>query len=274
MTTISARSHPTVARFRETRDGRDETSLFIEGRRLLEEFLDSPLIPREAAVTPTVAADARTVPLLEALRERGAPVHLVTPSVMDFLSDLETPPGIAVRAERPAPLDMASLFALGSPTPFIVLLDALQSPANVGAILRSAEAGGASAVGVRPGTADPLSPKALRASAGSAFRMPLFRCESVPSLAAMFPTPPTVVVADAAGPRSYNEWDWRTPCILLLGGETRGVTEESFGSLPAQRIKIPMAGRVESLNVAVAAGILLIEARRQRSQGKEETATA
>jgi TrmH family RNA methyltransferase len=274
MTVLTARSHPTVARFRDTRDGRDKRSLLVEGRRLLEEFLDSPLTPREAAVTPSVAADAQIAPLLEALKERGAPVHLVTPSVMEFLSDLETPPGIAVRAERPGPLDLASLSALGSPPPLLVLLDALQSPANVGAVLRSAEAGGASAVGVLPGTADPLSPKALRASAGSAFRVPLFRAESVPSLMALFPTPPAVLVADAAGSRTYSQWDWRTPCLLILGGEARGVTPESLGTLTVQRIKIPMAGRVESLNVAVAAGILLIEARRQRALGHDETVTA
>lgn len=274
MTVISARSHPTVARFRETREGRDDRSIFIEGRRLLEEFLDSPLSPREAAVTPTVAADARILPFLDALKERGAPIHIVTPSVMEFLSDLEAPPGVAVRAERPAPVEITSLSALGSPTPLIVLLDALQSPANVGAILRSAEAGGATAVGILPRTADPLSPKALRASAGSAFRVPLFRIESVQTLLASFPTPPTILVADATGPQTYSEWNWRTPCVLMLGGEAQGVSLESLGSLPVEKIKIPMAGRVESLNVAVAAGILLIEARRQRTSIKEEPATA
>lgn len=274
MTVISTRSHPTVARFREARNGRDEGSIFIEGRRLLEEFLDSSLTPREAAVTPTVAADARMIPLLEAIKERGATIHSVTPAVMEFLSDLETPPGIALRADRPAPLETESIFLLGRPTPLIVLLDALQSPANVGAILRSAEAGGATAVGILPKTADPLSPKALRASAGSAFRVPHFRLESVQNFLTAFPISPAVLVADAAGPRTYSEWDWRTPCVLLLGGEAQGVSPETLGPLPVQRIKIPMAGRVESLNVAVAAGILLIEARRQRTSSKEETATA
>jgi TrmH family RNA methyltransferase len=265
MPPIGSRSHPTVARFRETRNGRDDRSIFVEGRRLVEELLDSTLTPREIAVTPAAATDPRTAPLVEALHTRGASVHTVTPLVMEFISDLETPPGLAVRADKPTPLDLSSLSALGAPTPFLVLLDALQSPANVGAILRSAEAAGATAVGILPGTADPLSPKALRASAGSSFRVPLFHIESAQTLPAAFSEPLTFFAADASGPRTYIEVDWTQPCVLVLGGEARGVDLKSLGALHVEKIKIPMAGRVESLNVAVAAGILMMEVRRQRS---------
>lgn len=274
MTPIGSRSNPTVARFREARDGRDPRSIFVEGRRLLEEFVDSPLTPREAAMTPAVALDPRMAHVLDALKERGARLHSVTPAVMEFLSDLESPPGIAVRADRPQPMDFTTLSALGAPTPLIVLLDALQSPANVGAIIRSAEAAGVTAVGLLPGTADPLSPKSLRASAGSAFRVPLFKTESLQTLMTSFPTPPALLAADAAGRQTYSEWDWQKPCVLVLGGEARGVDPKSIGALPVEHVKIPMAGRVESLNVAVAAGILLMEARRQRTLMNAGTATA
>ncbi len=274
MTTLNTRSNPAVARFRAAREGRDDRSIFVEGRRLLEELLDSTLPPREAAVTPTVASDPRMGPLMEALRVRGASVYTVSPSVMEFISDLETPPGIAVRADRPLPHDLSSIVTLGAPPPLIVLLDALQSPSNVGAIVRSAEAAGVTAVGILPGTADPLSPKALRASAGSAFRVPLFRTESVPSFMGSFAAPPALLAADAAGPRTYSEWDWRNPCVLILGGEARGVSPQSIGTLPVEHIKIPMAGRVESLNVAVAAGIILMEARRQRTNADTPSAVA
>lgn len=274
MTIIGSRSNPTVARFREARDGRDSRSIFVEGRRLLEELLDSTLTPREAAVTVAVGKDPRTAPLIEALRDRGAAVHTVTPPVMEFITDLESPPGIAVRADRPHPFAISSLETLGAPTPLIVLLDALQSPANVGAVIRSAEAAGITAVGILPGTADPLSPKALRSSAGSAFRVPIFRTESVESLVALFPTPPALLAADAAGPRTYSEWDWRNPCVLVLGSEARGVESKSLGTLTVERIKIPMAGRVESLNVAVAAGVILMEARRQRALADDTTVVA
>jgi TrmH family RNA methyltransferase len=265
MPPIGSRSNPIVARFCQAREGRDPRSIFVEGRRLLEEFLDSPLTPRETAVTPGVAADPRTAPLLDALKERGAAVHTVTPAVMEFLSDLESPPGIAVRADRPALMDLTEPKTVGTPAPLIVLLDALQSPANVGAILRSAEAAGVTAVGFLPGTADPLSPKALRASAGSAFRVPLFRTASIADVRSVFAVPPAILAADAAGSQTYSGWNWDQPCVLVLGGEARGVDPKSIGALPVERIKIPMAGRVESLNVAVAAGILLMEARRQRS---------
>lgn len=274
MTTLNTRSNPAVARFRAAREGRDDRSIFVEGRRLLEELLDSTLPPREAAVTPTVASDPRMGPLMEALRVRGASVYTVSPSVMEFISDLDTPPGIAVRADRPLPHDLSSIVTLGAPPPLIVLLDALQTPSNVGAIVRSAEAAGVTAVGILPGTADPLSPKALRASAGSAFRVPLFRAESIPSFMGSFATPPTLLAADAKGPRTYSEWDWRNPCVLILGGEARGVSPQSIGTLPVEHIKIPMAGRVESLNVAVAAGIILMEARRQRTNADAPSAVA
>ncbi|MBL0059770.1 MAG: RNA methyltransferase [Elusimicrobia bacterium] len=265
MTPIASRSNPTVARFRAARDGKDGRSIFVEGRRLLEELLDSTLTPREAAVIPQSEKDPKTAPLIQALRDRGATVHAVTSSVMEFISDVETPPGIAVRADRPHGFDLATVAGLGTPPPLILLLDALQSPANVGAILRSAEAAGVTAVGVLPGTADPLSPKALRASAGSAFRIPIFRTDSIQTILNAFPTSPALLAADAGGSHSYFQWNWTAPCVLLLGGEARGVNFPSLGALPVQRIKIPMAGRVESLNVAVAAGILLMEARRQRT---------
>jgi TrmH family RNA methyltransferase len=265
MTTIGARSNPTVARFRDARDGRDNRSIFVEGRRLLKELLDSTLTTREAAVTPGAEKDPRTKEMIDSLRGRGATIHTVTPTVMEFISDLESPPGLAVRADRPEAFELSTLGQIAPPTPLIVLLDALQSPSNVGAIVRTAEAAGVTAVGVLPGTADPLSPKSLRASAGSAFRVPLFRTESLKTLIMSFPTIPALLAADAAGQRTYSEWDWRNPCLLILGGEARGVNENTLGSLPVERLKIPMTGRVESLNVAVAAGILLMEARRQRN---------
>ncbi|MBL8024549.1 MAG: RNA methyltransferase [Elusimicrobia bacterium] len=265
MPPIGSRSHPAVSRFRETRDGRDDQAIFVEGRRLLEELLDSSVSPREAAVTPAAAKDPRNAPLVETLQSRGATVHIVTPFVMEFLSDLDCPPGLAVRADKPQPFDIKSLCALNPPSPLFVLLDALQSPANVGAILRSAEAAGVTAVGLLPNTADPLSPKALRASAGGAFRVPLFFLDSAQTLQSAFGDRLSFFAADAGGPRSYEGVDWSQPSVLLLGGEARGVAPLTLGSLSVEKVRIPMAGRVESLNVAVAAGILLMEARRQRT---------
>ncbi|MBK8870267.1 MAG: RNA methyltransferase [Elusimicrobia bacterium] len=264
MPTLTNRSHKAVARFRACRDGRDPETIFVEGRRLVAELLATEIKPKEVAATPLSGADPQTSPLLDEAVRKGATVHWVTPDLMKYMSDLDTPPGLIVRAQRPAAYSLASLATAGSPPPLLVLLDGLQSPSNVGAVVRTAEAGGATAVGVLPGTADPLSPKSLRASAGSAFRVPLFRVSTVREVLDSFSGPVSLLAADASGSRSYSERDWTTPCVLIMGGEARGVNKKHFDTLRVEGIKIPMAGKVESLNVAVAAGILLMEARRQR----------
>jgi TrmH family RNA methyltransferase len=145
----------------------------------------------------------------------------------------------------------------------LVLLDGLQSPANAGALLRVAEAAGVDAVGALPGTADLLSPKSLRASAGSAFRLPLFRLDKPGAVAR---PELTFLVADARGEDDYTALDWKRPCALVLGGEGAGPRPTLLVGLNLRRVRIPMAGKTESLNVAVAAGILLMEARRQRTR--------
>ncbi|MBP9699337.1 MAG: RNA methyltransferase [Elusimicrobia bacterium] len=274
MPSLTNRSHKAVARFRACRDGRDPDTLFVEGRRLVAELLAVGLTPKEVAVTPLAGADAQTSEMLEDAVRRGAAIHWVSPDLMNYMSDLDTPPGLIVRAQRPAAYSLASLATVGSPVPLLVLLDGLQSPSNVGAVVRTAEAGGATAVGVLPGTADPLSPKSLRASAGSAFRVPLFRVSTVREVLYSFSGPVSLLAADASGSRSYSERDWTTPCVLIMGGEARGVNKIPLDTLRVEGIKIPMAGKVESLNVAVAAGILLMEARRQRQTKNSGSAFA
>lgn len=254
---LGDRAHPLVRRFRDARDGRDPRSLFVEGARLVAELLASPLRLREALITTARFRDPRFIPLTEDLKTKGVPLHIVTESVMTFASDLETAPGLVVRADRPAPIPAppgATLF---------VLLDGLQSPANAGALLRVAEAAGVEAVGALPGTVDLLSPKALRASAGSAFRLPLFRLNQPSDLGR---PDVTHLVADARGEADYTDIDWTRPTALLMGGEGAGPRPELLSGLNLQRVRIPMAGKTESLNVAVAAGILLMEARRQRTR--------
>lgn len=254
---LGDRVHPVVRRFRDARDGRDPRSLFVEGQRLATELLAGPLRPREAVITTSRYRDPRFLPLTEVLKAKGVPLHFVTETVMSFLSDLDTAPGLVVRADRPAALPAprdATLF---------VLLDGLQSPANAGALLRVAEAAGVDAVGSLPGTVDLFSPKALRASAGSAFRLPLFRLGTPADLGR---PAVTVLVADARGETDYTGIDWTRPSALLLGGEGAGPRPEPLAGLNIQRVRIPMAGKTESLNVAVAAGILLMEARRQRTR--------
>ncbi len=247
---------------RDARDGRDPQSIFIEGRRLAAELLSGSLKIHECLVTSTAADRPEIRKLLDQLRARGAAPLVAPPAVMAFVSDLETPSGMVVRAERPLPAPLSpDKPSLNGPRALLVILDGLQSPANAGAVLRVAEAAGANAVIATPGTADLFSPKALRASAGSALRLPIAQSRSLKSLAPLFSTF-TLVAADHNAHLAHEDFDWRRPVALILGAEGAGLSDLS--AMKVERVRIPMEGKVESLNVAVAAGILLMEAARQR----------
>lgn len=216
--------------------------------------------PREFLFSPDIPA---AVGLAAQLSRRGAEGFPVSEKTMAFVSDLDAPPGLVVRADRPAPIPWSeNALPLRAPSPLLVVLDRLQSPANVGALLRVAEAAGAAAALTTPGTADPMGPKALRASAGSAFRVPVLTAPSAEALSGLLAAKNIPrVYADAKGARTHWEWPWSAGAALWLGPE-RGLG----GDVGADSVRIPMGGRVESLNVAVAAGVILMEAARQRGR--------
>lgn len=252
------RTSPIVHRFRDARDGKDPKSIFVEGHRLIGDLIHIPLAVREFLFTVAAADRPEISRVIDALRGRGASGHNVTPDVMEFVSDLETPPGLVVRADRPVspalPLADNALW---------VVLDGLQSPANAGAVVRVAEAAGAQAVIAAAGTADLWSPKALRGSSGSAFRVPLVLIPAMKEVSDRLKGRGiTAVAADQNADMDYWDFDWTRPTAIILGAEGRGLGDLS--EFNVQRVRVPMAGKVESLNVAVAAGLLLMEAARQR----------
>src|SRR5688572_26681228 len=161
---IGSRSHPLVKRLRALKTGRGpEGAILLEGWRLLEEALDSRLSLIEVAMAPRAEGDSRARALGERLAAAGIPVRRVSDAVLDALAETETSPGLLALARRPA-------FAeddLYAGVPLIAVAAGLQNPGNVGGLLRTAEAAGASGVYLARGTADPLSWKALRGSMGS-----------------------------------------------------------------------------------------------------------
>ena len=169
------------------------------------------------------------------------------------LSGTATPQGVlAVGRARLAPIETALEAAARLGWPLIVL-DGVQDPGNVGAILRTAAAAGAPAAAILPGTADPLGPRAVRASAGSVFRLAVARTEW-DSLAGL-----SGYGADAHGGIPMEAADLEKAGMLVLGSEAHGLSRPD---LP--RVTIPVGG-VESLNVAAAAAILIFEIRRRRT---------
>jgi TrmH family RNA methyltransferase len=232
----------------------------LEGPKLVEEALAAGVTITEVAVGRTAELRPAGATVVAALRARGVPVRRLDDRLLSALSDAETSQGVLALAGRPSS-DEARLF---EGTPLIVVAVGVQNPGNLGGLLRTAEAAGATGACLLEGCADPFSWKALRGSMGSAFRLPLVgggRAE--PMLERLEERGVRVLATGAHGETRYDEADLAAPVALLFGREGSGLGEEIAGRAAA-RLRIPLAPPVESLNVGVAAGLVLFEAARQR----------
>jgi TrmH family RNA methyltransferase len=262
MESISSRHNPIVKAFRAAAQGRSAGRLLLEGARLVEEALQSGVPVSTAAVTVSRGGRADgSEALVAALEAAGAHVIAVSKTVMAAISPVRTPSGIVALADhRPAPLDAA----FGSPPQLVLILARLQDPGNVGAIIRAADAAGATGVISCAETADPFGWKALRGAMGSTFRLPVVARETeAAAIAAARARGLRVVAATPRDGRSIYDVDLRGPLAVLLGGEGGGLAPEAE-RMADERVSIPMRRPVESLNVAVSAALLLYEAHRQR----------
>jgi TrmH family RNA methyltransferase len=191
---------------------------------------------------------------------RSAKIQTVSPEVLGAMASTETPDGVV--AILPMPADLAAPFQLNLQTPPLVLaLDRVQDPGNLGTLLRTALAAGVDHVWLAGG-ADPWQPKVLRASAGAALQLELRRATSLNAgLELAHGAGVQVFAAVQKGGQPYWELNWQLPSLLLLGNEGSGLTPE-LGQR-AHLITVPHGEEVESLNVAVAAGLMLLERNRQ-----------
>jgi len=257
---ITSPANERLKHARRVREGREPDLIFVEGERLVEECLQSRLNLVACFHSPDLSP--RSEKILEEIASRECPTFPVADVVMANLSDTITPQGIVVLARRPR----ASLDDALTANALIVGLDAVQDPGNFGAIVRTAEAAGASAVVALKGSVEAFAPKTLRSAMGSAFRLPIVNEVETDELFAVLRARALSVVAMAAGGETvYSDYDWRRPTLVLLGNEARGVSEELLERCDA-RLRIPMCAPVESLNVAAAAAAVLFEASRQRSR--------
>jgi TrmH family RNA methyltransferase len=257
---VRSRSHPLVKRLRALKAGPEASGvILLEGWRLIEEALGSGIVIADVAISPRGEGE-RTRELIERLLASGAIVRRVSGDVMDALAETETSQGILAVAQRPA-FDEERIFR---GTPLIVVGVGIQNPGNCGALLRTAEAAGATGAYLTAGSADPMSWKALRGSMGSAFRVPhvsgIGAGDLLARLAAHGVTPIATVATQG---ERYDAMDFTGPVAFLFGNEGAGLPAD-VAARADRRAAIPMAPPVDSLNVAVAAGILLFEAARQR----------
>ena len=257
-TTVSSRQHAIVKRFKTAARGADRCAL-IDGWHLLGEAHAAGLAIDLVALTSDAAAspDARVLDSLAA----ATTIVTVTTSVMAALSPVRTPTGVVALVDR----QEASLGSALRPAPAlaVVAID-LQDPGNTGALVRASEAGGATGVVLAGASADPWGWKALRASMGSTFRLPAIRTrDDARLMAALVDSRVIPVAAIPKGGVAMDAVDFTQPTALLIGGEGGGLPAPWLDRAVV-RVSIPMAPSVESLNVAIAAAVLVFEARRQR----------
>jgi TrmH family RNA methyltransferase len=240
--------------------GRGGSSLAgVEGPKLLEEAL------RAGLRIPTVFVAQGAEHLLEGLAlPEETEVLLLPKELLDSALATETPQPVAALVEPPTWSWADMLGGAEKARPLIVVLAGLQDPGNLGTILRSAEAFGACGVLSLPGSVSEWNPKAVRASAGSVFRLPLLAVSAQDCFARLRKAGVKIWTTTADGAEVADRIDLAGPVALLIGNEGNGVPRE-LAKQADGAVTIPCPGPVESLNAAAAASVLLYEASRQRT---------
>lgn len=264
MKVITSRHNPLVGRFRTLAEAPDPagTQLLLDGVHLVRDARASGLAFEIVAVSSTsLRGDTEEGRLAQSLADAGVDVVEAADEVFDALSPVKTPSGIAAIAARRA-VSAAEICA--RPDALVLMIVDVQEPGNVGAVLRAGEAGGATGAFVCGVSAHPFSWKAIRGSMGSALRLPVVAgLSTTDALECFRNTDVRTIAAIPRGGEDPDTADWRGKIALILGGEGPGLRMEVLAECDAT-VSIPMAKTVDSLNVAVAAAVLVYAARRHR----------
>jgi len=275
---LTSRENKWLKIFRAALQGKGPQSgepIGVEGPKMVADALHAGLEAEALLISESGERVAGQVLRAAGQCERGIEVDRIlrtTDKLFDSVTGTETPQGVAALFRQPTwgiedvlrgPGEMRET------TPLVAILTAVQDPGNVGTIVRSAEAFGATGVVATRGSADPWSPKALRASAGSALRLPVLRAMAIPILIAQLKVAHITLYASVSThaasnrPETSLEADLTGPVAIFIGNEGSGLPAEITHSADGV-ISIPTRGDAESLNAAIAASILLYEAARQR----------
>jgi TrmH family RNA methyltransferase len=234
---------------------RKERRLALEGVRLIDDALKTGIAPDYVLYTADVmAGDQAGSRLFAILQERSIPCLEVAPDIMLEMADTETPQGMIAVVPLPE-------LAVPSNISLALICDGIADPGNLGTMLRTAGAASVDVVVLAPHCVDPFNPKVLRGGMGAHFRIPIMR-QAWPEIERDFARLP-LYLADAGGEMVYHRIDWTQPCGLIIGGEAHGADLQAR-QLAHTILSIPMGNHAESLNAAVATGIILFECRRQR----------
>jgi TrmH family RNA methyltransferase len=259
---VASRQNAVVARARQLARGGTPDEVLIEGATLLDEALAAGWSVNLVAITDEARSDPAVRRLLERVHANADRV-LVSSTVMEAMSPVRSPSGVLAIGTVPNP---GTAPRRRTVPPLVVCAIDVQDPGNLGAIVRVAEAAGATEFIAAGASADPFSWKALRGAMGSAFRLPLTRHLPVDEALALARSRGCRVAATVLDGTPVDRADLAGPLCVCVGSEGSGLPPAVVGSAD-QRLTIPMASPVESLNVAAATAIVLYEIRRQRQHG-------
>lgn len=257
---ITSDKNPKIQRvralFERSKERKKQAAFVIEGVRLMEETLLSGWKTDLILISDNLST--RGMSLVDQFREQDAAVEEIPLAMMQKLADTETPQGILAVVNQPSP-------QVPQRMDFVLICDGIRDPGNLGTLLRTADAANVQAVFLTAGTTDPFAPKVVRSGMGAHFHIPIFKMEGeeIKTILTNQRIPLKVYAASADANQSLWETDLKQPSAILVGNEAFGPTQAGK-SLADQGISIPMPGKSESLNAAIAASILLFEVVRQR----------
>ncbi|HEY9807378.1 MAG TPA: RNA methyltransferase [Candidatus Obscuribacterales bacterium] len=257
---LTSVQNPLIKQLRKlhrAKDRRDQQLFLLEGTHLLEEAcaVNYPLVT--LCCTPEWQASHEL--LWQQASQKAQRMELVSPEVLKAIATTVEPDGVIATAPRkPEQQQLPEITSLG------LVLETIQDPGNLGTMIRAAAAAGAEGLWLSTNSVDLDHPKVLRSTAGQWFRLPMAVSPDLKTVIADYQAQGMQVVATLPNaPLTYWEADLRPPTLILLGNEGAGLSE-SVAALADQQVKIPLNPGVESLNVAIAAALILYEAQRQR----------
>ncbi len=262
---ITSSQNPKIQQIRKLiaqKKERDESGCYVlEGVRLIEEAIKKKENCRLLVYTDPLSPRAEA--LVQSFVTQGVETEEVTPQLMKTISDTEMPQGVLAVMEMTRPVIPEKL-------DFIIILDSIRDPGNLGTMIRTAAAAAVDLLILAPGCTDPYAPKVLRSAMGSHFMIPLIQLGWEEIASRLIPFPDLQVLASIMDDgKSCWDYDLSKPTALIIGSEANGISQTAQ-DLSDGNIFIPMPGDVESLNAAMAAGILIFEIVRQRSKKFEQ----
>ncbi len=262
-TPITSKDNTAVKHLRslsESKYRKKEKTFLIEGLKMVEEALRDNLGVKTVVAAPSLVQH-HGKGVLKLAESRGIDVLWVSERLMDALSENKTPQPVMAEV---AMKQHSEEGLLANEAGLIILAHQLQDPGNLGTIIRTAEAVGASGLAITQNTVDPFNAKAIRASMGSILRLPVVHIGDIAAFMKTckqrgFQTVATVLTAE----KTHFDVDLRKPTVVVLGQEGAGLPQDIMTDIDL-RVRIPMANTIDSLNVATAAAVILYEAMRQR----------